>query len=418
MRMRRAPLLAVIVVALLAGQWVTAQRVGAVGTVSLQATFTSVSYGWTKVERWSDSDPNWPAEYYLPDGRMNQTGQRATFFGTGTPAGSSFLMYYAPGWNTGSKTTPVLLVPGAADNVDREYADPDANGAGTCGVSTCPSTGLMQYLSGDGYRVFAVQFANTQGDNYEQAQTISDAIQVIKSDLGVTKVDVVAWSKGATPARMYPAGVKPSWGRAYQGDVRKLILLGGANEGLDYSFAHGDPGNILVYPECGGSLNGPSATINYTCYGVLYQHPELSIYSVSGYDTYRGQRQMLYRWDGTYGIDQSTTDWYTVYNGGQGYYSYGYGIQYAINQGSIISTIRAATVPTAVSTYLLCGGNANMYGFYNENRGPSDGLVFERSCQSTTGFGTVSANTLLTGDNHLQLGWESTAESTIQGWLG
>jgi hypothetical protein len=25
---------------------------------------------------------------------------------------------------------------------------------------------------------------------------------------------------------------------------------------------------------------------------------------------------------------------------------------------------------------------------------------------------------LVTGDNHLQLGWESTAESTILGWLG
>ena len=415
---RKALAIAATCASIIAAEVVAAPRVGAVGTVTLQATFSSVSYGWSKVERWNDTDPNWPAEHYLPDGRMDQTGQRATFFGTGEPPGSAFLMYYAPGWNTGSKTTPVLLVPGAADNVDREYADPDANGAGTCGVTSCPSTGLMQYLSGQGYRVFAVQFANTQGDNYEQAQTISDAIQVVKADLSVSSVDVVAWSKGATPARMYPASVKPSWGRGYQGDVSKLILLGGANKGLDYSFAHGDPGNILVYPECGGSLNGPSATINYTCYGVLYSHPELSIYSTSGYDTYRGQRQMLYRWDGTYGIDESTTDWYTVYNGGQGYYSYGYGIQYAINQGSIIATIRAASVPSSVSTYLLCGGSANMYGFYNENRGPSDGLVFEQSCQDTAGFATVAGNTLLSGDNHLQLGWESTAMSTIKGWLG
>ena len=415
---RRTVMGAVAIGSVLTGLIAAAPRAGAVGSVSLQATYTSVQYGWSKVELWNDSDPNWPAEQYLSDGRMDQTGQRATFFGTGEPAGSAFLMYYAPGWNTGSKETPVLLVPGAADNVDREYADPGANGSGTCGVPSCPSTGLMQSLSGAGYRVFAVQFANTQGDNYEQAQTISDAIGVIKSDLGVSKVDVVAWSKGATPARMYPASVAPSWGRAYQNDIRKLLLLGGANEGLDYTFAHGDPGNILIYPECGGSLNGPSATVNYMCYGVVYSHPELSIYSTGGYDTYRGQRQMLYRWDGTYGIDQSTTDWYTVYYGGQGYYSYGYGIQNAINSGSIIATIRAATVPSAVSVYLLCGGSANIYGFYNENRGPSDGLVFERSCQSTTGFASVAGNVLLSGDNHLQLGWESSAMSQIQSWLG
>lgn len=411
-------LVAIMLAAAIGGEVLQSVPVQAVGSITLQATFTSVSYGWNKVERWNDSDTNWPAEYYLPDGRMDQTGQRATFFGTGEPAGSNFLMYYAPGWNTGSHTTPVLLVPGAADNVDREYADPALNGAGTCGQTSCPTTGLMQYLSGNGYRVFGVQFANTQGDNYEQAQTISDAIQVVKADLGVSKVDVVAWSKGATPARMYPASVKPSWGRAYQGDIRKLVLLGGANKGLDYTFAHGDPGNILVYPECGGSLNGPSATINYTCYGFVYNHPELSIYSTQGFDTYRGQRQMLYRWDGTYGVDTSTTDYYTVYYGGQGAYSYSYGIQSAIDSGSIISTIRAATVPSTVSTYLLCGGTNNIYGFYNENRGPSDGLVFEASCRDTGGFGSIGGNTLVSADNHLLLGWESTAVSTIKGWLG
>src|SRR5262249_35539860 len=96
------------------------------------------------------------------DGRNNQTGQRATFFGTAQPLGSQFLLYYAPGWNTGSKAVPVLLVMGAADNVDREYADPNLNGSGTCGATPCPTTGLMQQLSGAGYKVFAVDFANMQ----------------------------------------------------------------------------------------------------------------------------------------------------------------------------------------------------------------------------------------------------------------
>ncbi|HEV3230821.1 MAG TPA: lipase, partial [Candidatus Dormibacteraeota bacterium] len=219
-------MVALALTGLVAAPLLATTPVAAVGTVSLQATFTSVSYGWTKVERWKDTGTGWPTEHYLGDGRMDQTGQRKTFFGTGEPPAANFLMYYAPGWNTGSKAVPVLLVPGAADNVDREYANPSI-GPQNCGASSCPSTGLMQNLSGAGYRVFGVQFANTQDDNYTQAQTISDAIGVIKSDLGVSQVDVIAWSKGVIPARMYAASVKPSWGRSYQNDIRKLILLGG-----------------------------------------------------------------------------------------------------------------------------------------------------------------------------------------------
>jgi hypothetical protein len=392
--------------------------VGAVGTLTLQATFTTVSYGWSKVERYNDTDPNWPAQYYISDGRNDQTGQRATFFGTARPLGSQFLLYYAPGWSTGTKAVPVLLVMGAADNVDREYADPALNGSGTCGAASCPTTGLMQYLNAAGYRVFAVDFGNMQGDNLQQAQTVSDAIEVIKSKTGQSQVDVVAWSKGGYPARMYVSSVKPSWGRAYQNDVRKLVLLGNPNAGLDYIFAHGAPGNILIYPECGGSQDGPSAHIQYECYGVFYNHPELSVYTDGGFNAFVGQRQMLARWDGTYGVDQSTQDWYTTYYGGQGFTSYGYGIQTAMNEGSLVSTIQSAGIPSSITTDLLCGGSATMPGFYNENRGPSDGLVFVASCSSTTGIPGPHNVTEIVGDNHLMLGWESTAESQIKSWLG
>ncbi|MDE2149716.1 MAG: lipase [Gammaproteobacteria bacterium] len=388
------------------------------GTVQLLATYGSVQYGWQQVELWQDTYSSWPQQQYLADGRDDQTGQRATFFGSAEPPGSQFLLYYAPGWNTGSHTTPVLLVMGAADNVDREFADPDLNGSGTCGALTCPTTGLMQYLSDNGYRVFAVNFANPQGDNYEWAQTIADAVEVIRQRTGATKVDVVAWSKGAFPVRMYVAGVAPAWGRPYQGDVRKLILLGGPNGGLDYIFAHGTQGDVLIYPECGGSLNGPSPHTDYMCYGIFYHHPELSIYATEGHDVYAGQRQMLARWDATYGVDQTQQDWYTTYYGGQGFVSYGFGIQYAIDHGSLVSTVQSHLIPTLVSTYLLCGGSADMPYFYNENRGPSDGLVFEASCLDTTGMPGPVSSTLVTNDNHLELGWESTAEITIRDWLG
>jgi hypothetical protein len=45
-------------------------------------------------------------------------------------------------------------------------------------------------------------------------------------------------------------------------------------------------------------------------------------------------------------------------------------------------------------------------------------VVFISSCQSSKGIGTLAASTLLAGDNHLMLGWQATAESTVAGWLG
>jgi hypothetical protein len=383
----------------------------AVGTVSLLGTTNGVSHGWDSVEHWNDTDPAWPATHYLADGRQNQTGEAATLFGSAQPPGSQFLLYQAPGWQTNTGPA-VLLVMGANDDVDREYSDPAAGGAGTCGVVSCPTTGLMQYLSGGGYRVFALDFADTQGDNYEWAQTVSDALGRVKAETGTSSVDLVAWSKGAFAARMYVAGVAPSCGRGYQCDVAKLVLIGNPNGGLDYTFAHGTEGNPLIYPECGGTLNGPSPSQSYMCYGIVYPQPNLAITSTY----FTGQRQMLARWDGTYGIDETQDDWYTTYYGGTGYVSTSKGIQQAVNAGSLVATIQAA--PDTVPTYLLCGGSPTLIGFYDENRGPSDGVVFDASCESTTGISHVAWTTMVTGDNHLMLGWESTAMHAVGGWLG
>lgn len=382
------------------------------GTLSLLDTYTSVQYGWQSVQLWQDDDTAWPAEYWLPDGRDNQSGQPETLFGSTQPPGSQFLLYRAPGALTNSGP-PVLLVMGAGDSVDREYADPALGGPYTCGVEDCPTTGLMQYLSGLGYRVFAVNFANGQGDNYQWAQTIGDALSEVTTQTGVAKVDLVAWSKGAFAARMYVSSVAPSWGRAYQGNVAKLVLIGNPNGGLDYTFAHGTEGNPEIYPQCGGSLNGPSPSQSYECYGVMYSEPNLSIDS----NYFTGQRQMLARWDSEYGVDESQDDWYTTYYGGTGYVSTSNGIAYAISHGSLVSTIVADGVPAAVPTYLLCGGSPTIPEFYNENRGPSDGVVFEASCEQTTGIGDVASVKLIAGDNHLMLGWEPTAESDIASWL-
>ena len=419
--MKRAVVLVALLVSLVSLSLVSTPvpRATAAGTVVLEATYTSVANGWVRVERYRDTDTNFPTEKFPPDRRGNQDGQRLTFFGGVTqPNSGKFLLYHAPGWQTGSKATPVLLVHGANDNADRAWANPGESGSFGCGASSCPSTGLMQHLDGLGYKVFAVNFAHKQGDNRLQAQIVGDAISVIKSKLGVAKVDVVGWSKGGFPARMWVSSVKPSWGRSYPGDVRKLVLIGNANKGIDWSWRHGTAGMVFTYPECGGALNAPAAASTYMCFGVFYSHPELSFTGTGANDTYPGQRQMLGRWDATYALDGTQQDWWTVYYGGWGYTSWSPGIQAAIDQGSLVSTVRAAGVPAAVNTYLLCGGTPNIPGVYNENTGPSDGLLFIASCQDTGGIGTVSGNTLISSNNHLTLGWSSTAKSTVSGWLG
>jgi hypothetical protein len=398
--------------ALVAQPAVTAAAGNTVGELSLLSTVTSVTYGWQSAQVWNDTDPTWPSAHYLPTGRDDQTGQPERLFGSPEPPSSEFILYEAPGATTNSGPS-VLLVMGAGDSATREYADPGLGGAYTCGTATCPTSGLMQYLSGEGYRVFAVNFANAQGDNYQWAQTISDALQVVRNETNTSRVDLVAWSKGAFAARMYVSSVMPAWGRPYQGDVAKLVLIGNPNGGLDYTFAHGTEANPEIYPQCGGSLNGPSPSQSYMCYGVVYTEPNLSIDSVY----WTGQRQMLARWDGTYGVDETQDTWYTTYYGGTGYTSTSNGIQYAIDHGSLVSAIQQAGIPDSVPTYLLCGGAPTIPGFYNENRGPSDGVVFIASCEDSIGIADLVTVTLLSGYNHLMLGWGPTAEAAIGGWL-
>lgn len=410
-----------LVVALVAGAAVALPATPAAADppyLTKEATFTSVANGWEKVERYRDSTAGFANEQYPPDGRGDQDGQRLTFFGgVRQPSSARFLLYSAPGWSTGSRTTPVLLVHGANDNPDRAWANPNESGGFGCGVVSCPSTGLMQYLRNRGHRVFAIGFAHKQGENRQHAQQVGDAIALIKARLSVPAVDVVGWSKGMMSARMYVSSVRPAWGRPYAGDVRRLVLLGGPNGGYDYPFAHGWAHNFSIWPECGGAINAPSPHTRMTCFGLYTYHPELSITPTAGWDAYPGQRQMLARWDGVYGVNTAAQDWYTTYYGGQGFYTAGPGIQAAINAGSLISTIRAAATPPGVQVYLLAGGSATIVGIWNETRGPSDGVVFVSSALDTTGVTTVGGTALVGSANHLQLGWAAATVSQVGTWL-
>jgi hypothetical protein len=388
--------------------------VGTVGSLSRQKSFVSgVKNGWARVERWADPNPNLVKEDYLPDGRANQDGQRLSFFGELQPASNKFLVYYAPGWDTNPIETPILLVHGANDSADRAWANPGELGPFGCGAAVCPQSGLMQYLSQRGYKVFAIGFPHKQGDNFYQAELIHDAIEVVKARTGAREVDLMGWSKGAFPARMYVAGLRQPWGTPYQGDVRKLMLIGGPNGGMDYLFRHG----YSAVTEC-GNMNAPSPHTGILCYGFWRDQPELSLEPTAEGDFFPGQRQMLARFDDRYPVAASSfdQDWFTTYYGGLGFVSEGNGIQSAIDKGSLVKALQDTPVPAEVQTYLLCGYLNDIVFIHAEHTGPSDGMLFLDSCTDPTGIEN-NTDTGLLPMNHMKLGWDGVAVEQLQSWL-
>jgi hypothetical protein len=380
---------------------------------ALEATYnTSISNGWARVERWRDPGSAFTQETFPPDGRGNQSGQRVTFFnGIATPHSSRFLLYYGPNWNTNPKATPVLLVHGANQDADLAWANPNEAGQFGCGQSSCPTSGLMQVLAGAGFKVFAIGFAHKNGNGFFWSEEIEDAIQVIKTRTGAATVDVVSWSKGAFNARMYVSSVRESWGTAYQGDIRRLIMLGGPNNGIDLSFRHGWNFSLPVYPACGGTIDGPTPHDMLVCFGVWQNGPQWT-YS-SAY--FPGSAQMLKRWDSVFPLPTGEQDWFTTYYGGMGVYTHGNGITSYMGP-SIVDTLRAAGTSPGAKVYNLCGNTPDIALLHNEHTGPSDGVVFIASCSDGTGI-TNYGGSVIVAANHLGLGWNPLPVSQIQSWL-
>jgi len=382
-------------------------------SLTLEQSYTSsIANGWDKVERWKNNNPNFTQESFPSDGRGDQSGQRVTFFaGDASPHSSRFLLYYAPGWDTNTKDVPVLLVHGANQDADLAWANPNEAGDYGCGRTLCPSTGLMQDLVDDDFKVFALSFPHKNGDGYFWAEQIANAIEIIKDLTGEAEVDVITWSKSAFNGRMYISSVKQSWGTGYRDDIRRFIMLGAPNNGVDGSFRHGWTYTLTVYPGCGGSVNGPTAHDKIFCYGWWRNGPEWT-YS-SAY--FPGSAQMLKRWDSTYSLAILEQDWYTTYHGGWGYFTHAQGINYYLT-ASLVDTVRNAGTASSVKVHNLCGDQADIALWHNEHTGPSDGVVFINSCNDTTGISNHGGSAVISV-NHLELGWDSPAVSQIKSWL-
>ena len=319
---------------------------------------------WSSIERHQDPDrtlfdkgeynamTEWPANAsYAP--------YIATCFGSARPHTSEFLLHVGPSAAIASGT-PILFVPGAADNASRGF------------ITMAWHEDLL------GRPVYAITFAHPHGDEFQQAEEIADAIARIKARTGATQVDLVAHSKGGIAAAIYASnGPKAAWnndayesvGTKYRGDVRRLVLIATPLDGIDTAFRWPD-GNYM-------SLDADEA-VSPSSWATYYPYTTANTWTTTDLskqdflpedgDLFPGQRQLYARqpydlpgsmsWLGVYAMQQ---DWYTTYEGGYGYYSYSDGIDAVVDAGGdVFGSLSANGVDPAVELFLLAGNNPVM----------------------------------------------------------
>lgn len=358
---------------------------------------------WERIERLTHTYAKFPVENARENGRQREN-ELIESFGTERPPSRDVLLHYATGWKKG-KGTPVLLVHGVMVDANTSWHDPHGK------------EGLAPYLSGQGKRVFALTFAHRHGDNLLWAEQIAQAIARIREVTGAESVDLVAHSKGTVAARALVSGVRHDWMTPYGKDVRRLVLLGAPNLGLDFPFRH-PLVNYGLYPEQDQRLrNAPMSWTKMLVMGRWIDTSPLTLMTDAG-NFFPGQSQLLYRWDDVYPLPMGEQDWYTTYHGGRGFVSESAGIDRAIAQGGhFIDRLRKHPVDPGVSLAVLAGDQPDLAGVLNELTGPSDGVVFLKSALHTEDM-TRGGARLIKRDvlnvNHMELIYAPAAKAWVR----
>jgi hypothetical protein len=294
-------------------------------------------------------------------------------FGTDAPHSGDALLHYAgpPPQGVEKKEVPVLLVHGATKN-GNFWWDPSEDGK---------NKGLPQKLRGEGHEVFALTFAHNQDDNFLWAEQIANAIAEIKKSTGAQEVDIVAHSKGGVPTRIYVSDVRREGVEAtpYQDDVRRVVLVGTPNGGIDFSFRHPSANYALLSHTDSHQLNAPVSWETAVLWG-LPQDVSDKGFGKSGPDYFPGQRQLLANLSDVHPLSPLEPDWHTTYHGGRGFFSTSKGIEHYIAEGeNVIERLQQNPIPKSVEVAVVAGNAANIPGIVNEYTGPSDGLLFVSS---------------------------------------
>ncbi len=353
--------------------------------VDVRGRFASKTWAWT--EHLFDRDPHFKQQNFHPRGEQ-QGAEIVAAFGSSTPHSGSVLLHYAgpPPQGVKKQPVPVVLVHGANKNGDF-WCDPH---------ETDGQPGLPERLRQQGFDVYAVSFAHPHDDNFFWAESLANSIERVRQLTGAEQVDLVAHSKGGAPARAYVSDMRQEWMTPYRGDVRRLALVGAANGGLDVGFRHPSSNLALMGASNSPLLNAPMTWDSVKMFGTLPVDTRDRSYSNEVRDYWPGQDQLLARWDSQYPLAFWEPDWYTTYEGGEGFLSRSKGIDHYIAQGGhYIERLNQAQIDPQVEVALLAGDRPNLPGIANETTGPSDGLLFVQSALHMPSTRNIKAKTVL-----------------------
>lgn len=308
-------------------------------------------------------------------------------FGSRRPSSDQYLLHLAPGWQTNRNSIPVILIPGAG-----------MDAVSFVNLYNMGFKGIQQQLVDLGYRVFCLTFAHTHGDNCYQAQALAHAIAQVKNICHVEQVDLVAHSKGGLAVRVYMSGLLTA--TPYRGDIRRLVMLGTPNLGIDFAFRN----PAISLPIYLTGSNGVIAWDRMNYLGAPLNTCRQAIYHDGAFP---GQSQMLYKWNDQYPLDMTQPDWWTTYHGGLGFVSHSRGINTAIaDGGNLIARLEKAGGGAGVEISVLAGDN-HMFGpVPGDVSAPSDGLVFVDSVLNTDAMvagGAILKEKITLKVNHLEL---------------
>ncbi|WCK54241.1 alpha/beta fold hydrolase [Aneurinibacillus sp. Ricciae_BoGa-3] len=328
----------------------------------LERFYDSKYWGWT--ERIRGYQDRLTQEKFIPENECKDE-EITRYFGSPQPSSYHVLLHYLPAPKK-LHQNPVLLVHGASHNANLSWCQ-----------SLQQEKGLVYSLSASGREVFAVTFAHSHGDNWQQAIQLSNVIRRIKEVVHADKIDLIAHSKGGVPVWMYLADLCRPWDAGYGGEVEKYMMLGTPNRGLDFPFRHVSPNWSVIRM----GINAPIACDSMMYYGLYIDTTERSIYRDGAFP---GSSQLLYRWDDKYPVQVPSK---TLYYGGQNLFLHSRGIDAAIDDGGhLMDKLLSSPIDSDIEVQILAGNQPFFNGIPGEQDGLSDGLVFVDSVQFADGI--------------------------------
>jgi triacylglycerol lipase len=324
-------------------------------------------WGWT--ERLRGHQDLLTQEKFIPENE-HKDEEIIRHFGSARPASYDILLHYLPASHK-LHHIPVLLVHGAGHHANRSWCE-----------SVNQEKGLIHSLSSSGRDVFALTFAHSHGDNWQQAVQLSNAMQRIQEVLHTEKIDLIAHSKGGVPVWIYLAGLCSQWNTPYQGEVGRYMMLGTPNRGLDFPFRHVTANWSVIQM----GINAPIACDSLMYYGKYVDTTERSVYGDGG--AFPGSCQLLYRWDDLYPVRMQSE---TQYFGGQNFFLHSRGIDAAIREGDhLMEKLLQSPIDEQIEVHILAGNQPYFKGIRGEQDAESDGLVFVESVHFTKGIAPLA----------------------------